>query len=110
MPASTTQYYEKVEAFYTRRARQAEHAHIVRLSTQLYDLVGAERHAAIVEDLPDDIGYPGVVRRLERAIACAEGKHDWQTLTTGSMQVVGGELLDDLHDSVICRVCGAEQD
>ena len=110
MPASTTQYYEKVEAFYTRRARQAEHAHIVRLSTQLYDLVGAERHAEIVEALPDNIGYAATVKRLERAIACAEGKHDWVTYTSGGQRLSGGELLDDLQDVVECRICGVEQD
>ncbi|MDI6770132.1 MAG: hypothetical protein QMD04_10725 [Anaerolineales bacterium] len=47
--------------------RQLEH--IRQLSTRLYDLVGQQAHADIIDPLPEDISYQDMLAVLQNAIA-----------------------------------------
>lgn len=69
--SSTIEYQKQVQDFYRLRQRRAEEAHIRQLSSQLYDLIGSQAHAAWVEALPDNIGYAEIVDKLEAAIQAA---------------------------------------
>lgn len=44
-------------------------------------------------------------RDWQESLSC---RHDWVTHTTGSVSFVGGELIDDLHDVEVCRLCGCQ--
>ena len=55
-----------------RNEHERQIEHIRQLSTRLYDLVGQQAHAEIIDPLPEDIPYNVMVAVLQSAIDDAD--------------------------------------